>query len=231
MLIPTILNRKFNTNEMVISLMLNSIYAGIAMYCIRNYLLTTTTSTIGSKDYQTTAIFPYLYEPLKITAALILLILTVIVMHLIMNKTKFGYQVKLLGSNPKFAEYSGINSFKLSLKTALLAGALCGMGSACQMLTQTTFYRPDITCVGIGFSGMLLSMLGKNNPIPIVISAFLIQYLEQGTNVLYFVDQSVPAEIVSIVEGIVILLISSQYFLKGLREKKLLKEGLGKDAK
>ena len=77
---------------------------------------------------------------------------------------------------------------------------------------------------------MLLSMLGRNNPIGIVVAAFLIKYLERGTSVLYFVDRAVPSEIVAIVEGIVILLISSQYFLRGFREKRLLKEGLKKDA-
>ena len=73
-------------------------------------------------------------------------------------------------------------------------------------------------------------MLGKNNPIGIVIAAFLIKYLEQGTAVLYFVDKSVPAEIVAIVEGIIIMLISSQHFLRKLREQQLLKEGLEEHA-
>ena len=73
---------------------------------------------------------------------------------------------------------------------------------------------------------MLLSMLGRNNPIGIIIAAFMIKYLEQGTAILYFVDKSVPSEIVAVVEGIVIMLISSQHFLRKFREKQLLKEGL-----
>lgn len=231
MLIPAILKAKFNTNEMVVSLMLNSIYSGVAMHIIRKYLLTTTTSTVGSKDYMPTSMFGYIYEPLKITACLFILILAVVILYLVMNKSKLGYQIRIAGVNPKFAKYSGINAFSLSLKTAAIAGILAGIGSACQMLTQSTFYQPDKTCAGIGFSGMLLAMLGKNNPIAIVVATFLIQYLENGTNVLYFIDQSIPAEIVAIVEGIVILLISSQYFLMSFREKKLLKEGLNQNVK
>ena len=77
---------------------------------------------------------------------------------------------------------------------------------------------------------MLLSMLGRNNPIGIVIASFLIKYLEQGTAILYFVDNSVPSEIVAIVEGIIIMLISSQHFLRKFRERQLLKEGLEEHA-
>ena len=72
-----------------------------------------------------------------------------------------------------------------------------------------------------------MAMLGKNNPIGIGVAAFFIQYLEQGTRVLYYNDTSVPAEIVAIIEAVVILLVSSQYFLRGLREKALFKQGLG----
>ncbi|MCR5230301.1 MAG: ABC transporter permease [Solobacterium sp.] len=231
MIIPSFLKAKFGTNEMVVSLMLNSIYSGVAMFIIRKFLLTTTTSTIGSRDYFKTAKIGYIFEPLRISPCLILLIITTIVMYLIMFKSRLGYQIRLAGTNPKFAEYSGISAFKLSIVTAVIAGILCGMGASCQLLTQTSFYLPEQSLVGIGFSGMLLSMLGRNNPIGIVVAAFLIKYLEQGTSILYFVDRAVPSEIVAIVEGIVILLISSQYFLRGFREKKLLKEGLEKDAK
>lgn len=230
MMLPAFLKSKFGTNEMVASLMLNSIYSGIAIHIIRNYLLTTTTSTIGSKDYLPSAKIGYLYEPLRISACFVLLIIVTVVLYLIMYKTKLGYQIRLAGANPKFAEYSGISSFKLALSTAAIAGVLSGMGATTQLLTQTSFYQPDRTLSGIGFSGMLLAMLGRNNPVGIVVAAFMIKYLEKGTSVLYRIDTSVPAEIVAIVEGIIILLISSQYFLRGFREKKLLKEGLEKHA-
>ena len=230
MMLPAFLKSKFGTNEMVASLMLNSIYSGIAVHIIRNYLLTTTTSTIGSKDYLPSAKIGYLYEPLRISACFVLLIIVTVVLYLIMYKTKLGYQIRLAGANPKFAEYSGISSFKLALSTAAIAGVLSGMGATTQLLTQTSFYQPDRTLSGIGFSGMLLAMLGRNNPVGIVVAAFMIKYLEKGTSVLYRIDTSVPAEIVAIVEGIIILLISSQYFLRGFREKKLLKEGLEKHA-
>lgn len=226
MLIPAYFKAKFNTNEMVLSLMLNSLYAGISAYIVRTYMLTTTTSTLGSKDYLPTAQIGYIFEKYHISACFFLLIVVTIILEVVMNKTKLGYQIRLSGSNPHFAEYSGINAFKLSLIVNFLAGAIAGIGSACHLLTLTTFYIPSVSVVGIGFSGLLMSMLGKNDPVATVIASFFIQYLQEGTSVLYYTDTSVPPEIIAVVEGVVVLLISSQYFLRGYREKKLLKEGL-----
>lgn len=230
MILPSFLKAKFGTNEMVVSLMLNSVYAGIAAYVVRNYLGTLKRGGNSSKDYLPTAKIGYMYEPLRITACFLLLIAVTIILYLIMKKSKLGYQIRLAGANPKFAGYSGISAFRLSITTAAIAGILSGMGATTALLTQTTFYTPSQSLVGIGFSGMLLSMLGRNNPIGIIIASFLIKYLEQGTAILYFVDRSVPSEIVAIVEGIIIMLISSQYFLRSFREKRLLKEGLEENA-
>ena len=230
MILPSFLKAKFGTNEMVVSLMLNSIYAGIAAYVVRTFLGTLKRGGNSSKDYLATAKIPYLYQPLRITACFFLLIAVTIILYLVMKKSRLGYQIRLAGSNPRFAEYSGISAFKLAISTAAIAGVLSGMGAATCLLTQTTFYTPSQSLVGIGFSGMLLSMLGRNNPIGIVIAAFMIKYLEQGTAVLYFVDTSVPSEIVAIVEGIIIMLISSQHFLRKFRERRLLKEGLEEHA-
>ena len=230
MILPSFLKAKFGTNEMVVSLMLNSIYAGIAAYVVRTFLGTLKRGGNSSKDYLATAKIPYLYQPLRITACFFLLIAVTIILYLVMKKSRLGYQIRLAGSNPRFAEYSGISAFKLAISTAAIAGVLSGMGAATCLLTQTTFYTPSQSLVGIGFSGMLLSMLGRNNPIGIVIAAFMIKYLEQGTAVLYFVDTSVPSEIVAIVEGIIIMLIYSQHFLRKFRERRLLKEGLEEHA-
>lgn len=231
MIIPAFLRAKFGTNEMVVTLMLNSVYSGISLFIVRTYMLSMTTSTIGTPDYLPTAKFGYLSENLQLTPTFIILLVITVLLYLVTTKTKFGYQMRVAGTNPKFADYSGINSFKLAIVTAVIAGVLCGIGAGCHLLTQTAYFQPDKSLVGIGFSGTLLAMLGRNNPIGIVVAAFFIQYLEQGTQILYFLDKAVPSEIVAIIEGVVILLISSQYFLRGYREKKLLKEGLKDNAR
>ncbi len=231
MKIPAFLKAKYGANEMVLSLMLNSIYLGVCAYLVRTFLLSTTTSTVGTENYLSTVKVDYIFSEYRITIYFFIMLIVVFGLYFMLKKTKLGYQIRLTGTNPAFAEYSGINSFKLSMIVNFIAGVLCGMGSAIFLLTQTTFYIPSSSLTGVGFSGALLAMLGKNNPIGIMVSTFLIKYLEQGTTVLQYTDATVPAEIVSIVQAIMVLLISSQNFLRRFREKRLLKEGLGEDAK
>ncbi|MBQ3384263.1 MAG: ABC transporter permease [Erysipelotrichaceae bacterium] len=226
MLIPAYFKAKFNANELVISLMLNSIYVAIATYVVRNYFLSQSTSLIATPTFLETATIGYIIDKYHVSIMFVLMLIAVIGLQFVLKKTKFGYQVRLAGTNPSFAEYSGIDSFKLAMKTNFIAGMLAGIGSAAQILTQASNFQPSTTVTNIGFTGSLLAMLGRNNPIGILVSTFFIKYLEQGTSVLYYNDTSVPSEIIAIVQGVVVLLVSSQYFLKKFREKKLLQEGL-----
>ena len=231
MLIPAFLKAKFNANELVISLMLNSIYTALSVHIVRNYLLSLTTSTIGTPNFLESAslLKKYIIDDYHIGPMFIFMIVVVLLIQIMLKKTKLGYQIRVAGINPQFADYSGINAFKLAMITNFIAGALAGMGSSIHILTQMSFYQPSISVVGIGFTGCLLAMLGRNNPIGIMIATFFIKYLEEGANILYFNNNSVPSEIIAIVEGVVVLLVSSQYFLRRYREKKLLKEGLEKN--
>ena len=113
------------------------------------------------------------------------------------------------------------------MKANFICGCLCGLAAGCYLLTQADYYQwTGGAQSNIGFTGSMLSMLGQNNPISTFVATFLIKYLEQGTTVLYYNDTSVPSEIVVIIEGVIILLVSSKNFLRGFRERKLLKEGL-----
>ncbi len=231
MLIPAFFKAKYGANELVLSLMLNSAYLGLGTYIIKYHFLTTTTSLIASPDYQPTARIGFLsgqfFQDYHISITFFLGILATFLVWFVLYRTKLGYQIRLVGTNPKFADYAGINSFSLAMKTNFIAGALCGIGSAIQLLTQFNYFNwTGVNSPGIGFSGALMAMIGQSNPIGTFFASFFIKYLEQGTTVLYYSDTSVPSEIVAIIEGVIVLLVSSTYFLRRLREKKLLKEGL-----
>lgn len=231
MMIPAFFKAKFDADELVLSLMLNSAYSGLATYIIKYHFLSNENSLIASPNFKLTSKINYLpfefAQTYHISIMLFVGIAVTIFVHYLLNKTKFGYQIRLAGENPRFADYAGIDSFKLSMKTNFLSGTLCGLAAAGYLLTQADYFQwTGGATSNIGFTGSMLAMLGQNNAIGSFIATFLIKFLEQGTTVLYYTDTSVPSEIVVIIEGAIILLVSSKYFLRGLREKKLLKEEL-----
>lgn len=223
MLVPGFLKAKFNANELVTSLMLNSIYLGLGVTYIKMYLRATDYSSTASPLFAETAKLQYIIPGTRITAGLFIAIAAVAFVYILLNKTRLGYQIRMTGLNPKFAKYAGMSAFSLFMLVHFISGFLAGVGSSVELLSL----YPRFTWValpGLGFTGALMAMMGKNNPISIFFVCFGISYLKTGAEIMSR-NTTVPVEVISIVEATLVLLISSQYFLRGLREKALLKEG------
>ncbi len=223
MLIPGYLKAKFNANELVVSLMLNSIYLGLGIFIIKNYLRGIDTSAIASPAFQETAMLDYIIPGTRITISLILLLLSVVFVYILLYKTRLGYSIRMTGTNMKFALYSGMNAFTLFMLVHFISGFLGGMGTSVELLSLYGRFT-WIVLPGLGFNGALMAMLGRNNPVGVLISAFFISYLGKGAEVMAL-GSDVPVEIMAIIQAVLVLLVSSQYFLRKWRERQLLKEG------
>lgn len=147
----------------------------------------------------------------------------VVFVYILLFKTKIGYAIRITGLNQNFARYSGMGAFGLFMVVHFLAGFIGGMGSAVELLgVYQSFTWSQLP--GLGFTGALMAMLGKNHPIGVAVAAFGISYLRASAQLLANSSPVIDIKLVSVVEVILTLLISSQYFLRGWRERQLLKE-------
>lgn len=222
MLIPGFLKAKFETNIVLSSLMLNSIYFGIGLWILKTYMLATDISTTASELYLETAKLPYIISGSRITMGFFLALIAVVLMHITISKTRLGYKIRMTGINSKFANYSGIKAFSLFLAIHFISGFLIGMGSSVELLSLYKRFTWS-TVTTHASTGMLIAMMGNNKPIPVFIAAIGISYLKIGAEIMSR-STVVPVEIISIVEATLVLLISAKYFLRRLREKQLMKE-------
>ena len=222
MMIPGFLQVKFHTNIVLSSLMLNSIYTGVGLWILKTYMLATDISITASPLFAATVKLPYLFKGTRITIGFFMAIIAVVVIHIIINRTRLGYKIRMTGINPSFANYSGIKAFSLFLIIHFISGCLIGMGSSVELLslydrfTWTTIMPQQAT------TGMLIAMMGNNKPVPVLIAALGISYLKIGAEIMSR-STAVPVEIISIVEATLVLLISAKYFLGKLREKQMMK--------
>lgn len=222
-LLPGYLKAKFNSDEMVISLMLNSILFGIGFYIVKTYLAVSGVSGNASANFLASAKLSIIIPATQVHSGLILMFIAVAAVYILLFKTKLGYTIRMTGLNKNFARYSGMSAFALFMGVHFIAGFLGGMGSAVELLgTAKRFTWTALP--GLGFTGALMAMLGKNHPIGVMIAAFGISYLRASAQLLANSSTVIDVKLVSIVEVILCLLISSQYFMKKWREKKLLKE-------
>ncbi|MCR2805133.1 ABC transporter permease [Paenibacillus soyae] len=220
--IPGIMKAKWNADVLVTSLMFNSILAGVGLYFLNYHLRDAAAFANVSYKFQETALLAKLIPGTRIHAGLILVLLCILATHYFMYHTRWGYELRMTGSNRSFAEFSGIKTGRVIVTVHLIAGLLAGMGGSVEVLGMyTRFQWTDLP--GYGLDGALVALLAKNNPLSVIGAALFLAYIRIGADQMSILSD-VPAELVSIIQAVIILLISAEQFLKMWKNRKLLKE-------
>ncbi|OPJ60212.1 ABC transporter permease [Clostridium oryzae] len=220
--IPGILKAKWNASELVTSLMFNNILLGVGLYILTYQLRDPNALSNCSVEFKDTARLVRIIPGTRVHVGFIIVLIMVLLTHYFLYKTKWGYELRMTGINRKFAEYSGIKTAKVIVYVHVLAGLIAGMGGSVEVLGMHHRFE-WITLPGYGFDGALIAMLAKNNPVSVIGSAIFIAYIRTGADLMSRTSD-VPAEMISIIQAIIILLISAEKFLKYWKEKSLLKE-------
>ncbi|WP_338554663.1 ABC transporter permease [Paenibacillus sp. KS-LC4] len=220
--IPGILKAKWNVNELVSSLMFNNILFGIGLYILNYKLRDAQAFAAVSFKFEKTAMLSKLIPGTRIHTGLIIVLLLIVAAHYFLYKTKWGYELRMTGANREFAGYSGMKTAKVIVIVHLIAGFIAGMGGSVEVLGMYSRFQWS-SLPGYGLDGALVAMLAKNNPLSVIGAALFLAYIRIGADQMArFSD--VPAEMISIVQAIIILLISAEQFLKFWKNRMLLKE-------
>ncbi len=126
-----------------------------------------------------------------------------ILYHFLINKTRLGFDLRATGANPMAAEASGVNPRKTILLAMVLSGAVAGLVGLGDLLGDAHAYNLRFF-QGLGFSGIAVALLGRNNAIGVAFAALAIGWLERSSGVLE-VRGDASREIVTIMIGIIIL--------------------------
>ena len=158
----------------------------------------------------------------SVTIAIPLAVIVAIVVWVILNKTKFGYELKATGNNYHAAKYAGMKENRNIILTMVIAGALAGMGAGLLFLTGIEDWETTIASVpAMGFNGIAVAFLGGLSPIGSILSAFFIQYITTGGG---NVDLQVYcSQISSLISSLIIYLCAFvaffKFFIQGLIRK------------
>ena len=166
----------------------------------------------------------------SVTIAIPLAVIMAIVVWVILNKTKFGYELKATGNNYNAAKYAGMKENRNIILTMVIAGALAGMAAGLLFLTGIEDWETTISSVpAMGFNGIAVAFLGGLNPIGSILSAFFIQYITLGGG---NVDLQVYcSQISSLISSLIIYLCAFVIFFKAFLQKQIAKSDEKKAAK
>lgn len=174
-IIPAFFKAKWNTNETLFTLMMNYVATQLVVFCI-NIWVTSGSGTLAPMDAYG---LPELSNKWLLNIIITAIITAVIYIYL--RFSKHGYEIAVVGESRNTAKYIGINVKKVIIRTMILSGAICGLAGL--LLVGGYDHTVSTSTVGgRGFTAIMVSWLAKFNPVTMILTAFLISFLEVGAN-------------------------------------------------
>ncbi len=206
--IPAYFKARWNVNETLFTLMMNYIAIQIVSYFTLEWSLPKGSGTPRPLEMGQ---LPILFGKQYLLNIIIVAVLTLI-MYIYLKKSKHGYEITVVGESLNTANYIGIDYKKVVLRTLALSGAICGIAGLLLVAGTDHSLKAD-TAGGRGFTAIMVSWLAKFNPIFMILTSFLIVFMENGATKIS--EQfSLNASYADIITGIIIFfIIGSEFFL------------------
>lgn len=218
--IPATLKVKRGVHEVISTIMLNFIAFSLSAYLFLNVFRAETAGlTLATDLIPESGRMPSLnallgwfgIEPragANLHGFLLVAILLGIFYHYLVTKSRFGYDLRAAGINPSAAYASGVNPSRMIVRTMIISGGLAGLVGLSQLLGFFNQYPQDFPR-NYGFNGIAVALLGRNHPVGMAFGALLFGFMQRSALILDL--RNVPKEIVTIIQGIVVLAVVIVY--------------------
>lgn len=221
--IPALIKRVTGASELVTSLMFNYIFFYMGMFILNNFMLDEST---GYKSYKflETATLGNMVEGTRVHYGFLIMLAVVLVVYLLVEKSEYGYKLKITGENKNFAKYSGIGVSSTILTSQFIGGSIAGMGGAVEMVGIYKRFSWNTTVMYV-WDGILVNLLASSKPIFIPLAAMFLSYIRVGADIMSR-STDVDSEIVAIVQAIIILFIVAERLMYKFKKRKEEREAL-----
>ena len=210
--IPAICKAKWNTNETLFTLMMNYVATQLVAYFVILWEVPKGAGKIGIINQSTMAGWlPQIGSYKYLLNILVALVLTVI-MYFYLTRSKQGYEISVVGESENTARYAGINVRRVTVRTMLISGAICGL---CGFLIVAGKDQTISTASanGRGFTAIIVASLAKFNTFYMMLISFLLIFLDRGASEIASA-YSLNEYAADIITGIILFFIlGSEFFI------------------
>lgn len=208
--LPAFFKARWNTNETLFTLMMNYVATSIVA-CMTN-IMRGQASSLGTLNKATKAgWFPVIMGQ-RYTINIIVVIVLTFVMYAYLRFSKQGYEISVVGESENTARYAGINVRRVTVRTMLISGAICGL---CGFLIVAGKDQTISTASanGRGFTAIIVAWLAKFNTFYMALISFLLVFLERGASEIASA-YSLNEYAADIITGIILFFIlGSEFFI------------------
>lgn len=216
-LLPGALRAYLDANELVSTLMLNEIATRIYSLILAA-IKPASAGYMVSATFAADAVFPRIITGTRLSTAILFVIVAVILTWVLIQRTPFGYQIRMIGANPNFARYGGINTRRTIMLTMAVSGIVAGLTGAYLALSVNQKLILGISG-GLAFEGIVVALLARNNVLAVPAMALLYAYLRAGAVIMQS-EANVSLEIVRVIQAIIILLVTADAVINFLRVRR-----------
>lgn len=230
-IIPAILKAYYKANELVTSLMFNTIAIKLFEYVLKNFIMHEKSRSVSSdmipKELRLPTFIPDLpflagiremwMKNTSVSIMVYIVIIAVIVVYYLLYKTPFGYELRTVGLNEKFARYGGININKTIILSIMVSGCFAAIAGVHLTLAIHNRLIQNMTS-GLGFEGINIAILAGNNPLGVPVAGLLYGYLRAGSDVMER-SSDVSRELVFVIQAMVLLLVTAERLLPTIQKR------------
>lgn len=209
--IPGWLKAKWDVNEIITTLLLSFTAIQLTSYMVRGPMQG------GEGNFPVSALLPNAallpaIPGTGIHVGLLVAVASAAVIYFLDNRTRFGFEVTFVGSNPDAAQQAGMSKYRVYVLVFLLGGALAGMAGVAEIAGVQERLRPDFS-PGYGFTAIPIALLGRNGAFRVLLAGVFFALLlvgGQSMEILY----GVPAALVDVIQALIILFLITAEFIK-----------------
>jgi ABC-type uncharacterized transport system permease subunit len=212
--VPGFLKARVGSHEVINTIMFNYIAFRLGEWLL-NGPMEYVEGTARTREIATTAMLPrFLPHPIRFNWGFFVAIAAAVFVWWLLWKTVWGFELRTVGANPNAAKYGGMSVAKNYVLAMFLSGGLAGLAGATQVMGITHNVALGFSA-GYGFDSIALALLGKSHPLGVTLAALLFGFLRAGGTRMMSIA-SIPIEIVSIVQSMVIIFIAAPAIVRAL---------------
>ena len=206
--IPGFLKVKVKVNEVITTIMLNTIAAFLCQYLAKgpwknaNKNLVAATQSLNA-DYWFTKLIPRS----NLTTAIIAAAIIAFLVWYVMSKTSKGFEMKITGQNPRFAFFSGMKTDRIVLVCMLISGAMCGLVGMFRVYGVEHLYKSSISN-DYYFEAIMVAMIASYQPVAVILLSLFFAVLKIGAQGMELIG--IPSQIYLILQTVIIFFMAAE---------------------
>ncbi|MFB9885355.1 ABC transporter permease [Balneatrix alpica] len=220
--IPGYLQAKRGSHIVITTIMFNFLASALMVYLMVNILIIPGQMSPVSRELAEHAWIPFIHDILgglgvefessPLNASFFLALLCCVGVWFLIWRTRWGYELRAVGSNSVAAVYAGIKPARVIIWVMCLSGALAGLVGVNEILGVQHRLMLGFNA-GYGFAGIAVALMGRNHPVGIILASLLFGALYQGGAELAFEMPDITRDIVVMIQGLVILFCGALEFM------------------